>query len=85
LIRNASLSSSEGQRSRTAGDRETVVGIYLMKLLSDLGTGRTDETADAEAALSEFFTDDRRIQLEDLRLGLVIPQQSLREGVTLSV
>jgi DUF2075 family protein len=63
------------------GTGKTVVGIYLMKLLSDLATGRADETADAEAALSEFFTDDRRLQLKDLRLGLVIPQQSLRASV----
>jgi DUF2075 family protein len=63
------------------GTGKTVVGIYLMKLLSDLATGRADETADAEAALSEFFTDDRRLRLKDLRLGLVIPQQSLRASV----
>lgn len=63
------------------GTGKTIVGIYLMKLLSDLATGRADETADAEAALSEFFTDDRRLQLADLRLGLVIPQQSLRASV----
>jgi DUF2075 family protein len=63
------------------GTGKTVVGIYLMKLLSDLASGRVDETADAEAALSEFFTDDRRLQLKDLRLGLVIPQQSLRASV----
>ena len=63
------------------GTGKTIVGIYLMKLLSDLATGRADETADAEAALSEFFTDDRRLQLKDLRLGLVIPQQSLRASV----
>lgn len=63
------------------GTGKTVVGIYLMKLLSDLATGRSDETADADASLSEFFTDDRRLGLKELRLGLVIPQQSLRASV----
>jgi DUF2075 family protein len=63
------------------GTGKTVVGIYLMKLLSDLATDRADDTADAEAALSEFFTDDRRLRLKDLRLGLVVPQQSLRASV----
>lgn len=63
------------------GTGKTIVGIYLMKLLSDLAHGRADETGDAEAAVSEFFTDDRRLQLRDLRLGLVIPQQSLRASV----
>lgn len=63
------------------GTGKTVVGIYLMKLLSDLATNRADETADAEATLSEFFLDDRRHLLGDLRIGLVIPQQSLRASV----
>lgn len=73
----ASLSVVRG----APGTGKTVVGIFLMKLLMDIS--QFDEDVDAEIApdFVEFFTPENAAVLRELKVALVIPQQSLRKTV----
>jgi DUF2075 family protein len=61
------------------GTGKTIVAVYLMKLLIDIGTSRPGELVDQDSMFAEFFEGDEREYLQGLRIGLVIPQQSLRK------
>ncbi|CAI8368004.1 MAG: Uncharacterised protein [Cellulomonadaceae bacterium TMED98] len=61
------------------GTGKTVVAVYLMKLLMDIATSRPDELLDQDTMFADLFEGDQREVLKDLRIGLVIPQQSLRK------
>ncbi|GAA1704523.1 hypothetical protein GCM10009792_25660 [Microcella alkalica] len=63
------------------GTGKTVVAIYLMKLLADIKASRPDDEPDADSIFSDFFTDGHRQLLTDFRVGLVVPQQSLRKSI----
>lgn len=63
------------------GTGKTVIAIYLMKLLADIAASRPDDEPDADSIFSDFFTDGHRELLRDFRVGLVVPQQSLRESI----
>lgn len=63
------------------GTGKTVVAIYLMKLLRDLATVTSTEDLDGDSLFSEFYTDDVRELLSPLRVGIVVPQQSLRDSI----
>lgn len=63
------------------GTGKTIIAIFLMKLLADIRDFRTHEDADHESMFAEFFTPENRELLADLKMALVIPQQSLRQSV----
>ncbi|MFN3708059.1 DNA/RNA helicase domain-containing protein [Microcella sp.] len=63
------------------GTGKTVIAIYLMKLLADIAASRPDDEPDADSIFSDFFTEGHRALLRDFRVGLVVPQQSLRESI----
>ena len=63
------------------GTGKTVVAIYLMKLLRDISTTPPGEALDSDSIFSEFFVEENRALLNEFRVGLVIPQQSLRTSV----
>lgn len=63
------------------GTGKTVVGIYLMKLLSDIKNADLSEPVDSDSMLSEFFVEGYPQLLRDFRVGLVVPQQSLRGSI----
>ena len=63
------------------GTGKTVIAIYLMKLLADIAASRPDDEPDADSIFSDFFTDGHRELLREFRVGLVVPQQSLRESI----
>jgi len=63
------------------GTGKTVVGIYLMKLLSDIQHAATSEVAETESILAEFFLPDYVELLRGFRIGLIVPQQSLRKSI----
>ncbi|MGO1182255.1 MAG: DNA/RNA helicase domain-containing protein [Micrococcaceae bacterium] len=65
-----------------AGTGKTVLAIYLIKLLRDIERHDNDEVRSNDTIFSEFFTDAHRQLLAGFKIGLVIPQQSLRESVT---
>lgn len=63
------------------GTGKTVVAIYLMKLLADIKHLRNIEANDGDSLLSEFFSEGYPELLDNFRIGLVIPQQSLRRSI----
>ncbi|GAA2224791.1 DUF2075 domain-containing protein [Herbiconiux moechotypicola] len=65
------------------GTGKTVVAIYLLKLLADIRASTPLDALDddGDSLFSEFFTDEHRMLLRDLRIGFVVPQQSLRTSV----
>lgn len=63
------------------GTGKTVVAIYLLKLLEDIRNHNTDESPDSDSLFSEFFTPGHAELLASLRVGIVVPQQSLRESI----
>jgi hypothetical protein len=63
------------------GTGKTVVAIYLMKLLADIAASTPDDEPDADSIFADFFTEGHRELLRDFRVGLVVPQQSLRESI----
>ncbi|MCL3818970.1 DUF2075 domain-containing protein [Aeromicrobium wangtongii] len=63
------------------GTGKTIVGIYLIKLLSDIRLNASLAEKDSDAIFAGFFTQENADLLEGFRMGLVIPQQSLRKTV----
>lgn len=65
------------------GTGKTVVAIYLMKLLADIKASHPDDEVDADSIFSDYFTEGHRdvLQKLDFRVGLVVPQQSLRNSI----
>ena len=63
------------------GTGKTVVAIYMIKLLVDIQTFTSLEDLDNDSRFSELFTETNKALLERLRIGLVVPQQSLRESI----
>jgi len=63
------------------GTGKTIVAIYLLKLLSDIGRYLPDEISGEDSVFAEYFTDRYRGLLSNLKIGFVIPQQSLRKTV----
>ena len=63
------------------GTGKTIVAIFLMKLLADIGDYVDGEDIEPDSMFSEFFVPENRELLKDLRMALVIPQQSLRKSV----
>jgi len=73
----ASMSVIQGD----PGTGKTIVAIYLMKLIRDIADSTGAEDLDADSVFSEFFLGDSPKLLRDLRIGLVVPQQSLRKSI----
>ena len=63
------------------GTGKTVVAIYLMKLLSDIQKSIGGEAPEGDSLLGDFFVQGYPELLTDFRMGLVVPQQSLRKSV----
>jgi hypothetical protein len=63
------------------GTGKTIVAIYLIKLLMDIASSQPYEALDLDSMFSDFFQDGYRDVLRGVKLGLVIPQQSLRRTV----
>lgn len=60
------------------GTGKTVVAIYLLKLLADIANSIPGEEYDSDSLFSEFFVKGYPELLSDFRMGIVVPQQSLR-------
>lgn len=63
------------------GTGKTVMAIYMIKLLVDIKTFTSLEDLDSDLRFSNFFTESNQRLLHDLRIGLVVPQQSLRKSI----
>jgi DUF2075 family protein/DNA replication protein DnaC len=63
------------------GTGKTVIAIYLLKLLVDIASSSLAEDLDSDSMFSEYFVEGFREQLAGLKIGLVVPQQSLRQSI----
>jgi DUF2075 family protein len=63
------------------GTGKTIVGVYLMKLLIDLARTPEEDEVEDESIVNDPFIAEHRHLLEDLEIGLVVPQQSLRDSI----
>jgi len=63
------------------GTGKTIVAIYLLKLLKDIERATDAEDFDSDSMFSEFFASGYRELLTGLRIGFVVPQQSLRKSI----
>lgn len=63
------------------GTGKTVVAIYMLKLIVDIASSAPAEDLDSDSMFSEFFVEGYADLLVGLRIGLVVPQQSLRESI----
>lgn len=75
-----------GEKSTTViqgepGTGKTVVAIYMLKLLVDIAATAPAADLDSDTLFSEFFVEGYQDLLKDVRIGLVVPQQSLRESI----
>lgn len=76
----------EGQASTAVveggpGTGKTIVAVYLLKLLVDIRDRATEILAEGETLFDEFFTPGHPELLAGARIGLVVPQQSLRASI----
>lgn len=63
------------------GTGKTVVAIYLLKLLRDIGHSDPEDVVEANSLFTDFFLGEYGESLTDMRIGMVIPQQSLRASI----
>ncbi|MDQ0614415.1 DUF2075 family protein [Microbacterium sp. W4I4] len=63
------------------GTGKTIIAIFLMKLLADIRDFTDHDDVEPDSMFAEFFTPENATLLTDLRMALVIPQQSLRQSV----
>ena len=63
------------------GTGKTVIGIFILKLLRDIAVHNPGEPLDDDTIFSGLFAARFSRLASGLRVGLVIPQQSLRESV----
>jgi DUF2075 family protein len=63
------------------GTGKTVVAIYLLKLLRDIADTIPPDGLDSDSLFSDFFVEGFRELIMGKRIGLVVPQQSLRESI----
>lgn len=63
------------------GTGKTIVAIFLLKLLRDIATIPDTEVIEGDSFFSDYFTPENRDLLAGFRMGLVIPQQSLRTSI----
>ncbi|WBU37871.1 DNA/RNA helicase domain-containing protein [Homoserinibacter sp. YIM 151385] len=63
------------------GTGKTVIAIYLLKMLADIAAMREGDEPDADSLFSEFFVSENRDLLAGARVGIVVPQQSLRDSI----
>ncbi|MGW4929691.1 DNA/RNA helicase domain-containing protein [Agromyces sp. NPDC004153] len=63
------------------GTGKTIVGVFLMKLLRDIQHSNPDDRPETDSLFSDFFTEGYAELLQDFRIGIVVPQQSLRKSI----
>lgn len=61
------------------GTGKTIVAVYLMKLLRDIARSSQEDSLEADSMFSDFFQQGFREIAATMKIGLVVPQISLRE------
>ena len=62
-----------------AGTGKTVLAIYLMKILNEVGTNKIEINYDIDPGYAYLY--ERLNQLNSMKIGLVVPMQSLRSTI----
>ncbi|MBB2974981.1 hypothetical protein FHX49_000522 [Microbacterium endophyticum] len=63
------------------GTGKTIVAIFLMKMLADIRDHDDADEVEPDSMFAEFFVPENRALLQGLRIGFVVPQQSLRQSI----
>lgn len=63
------------------GTGKTVIAVFLMKLLADINGTDPASYAETDSLFAQFFLEGYPEELDGLRIGLVVPQASLRKTV----
>ncbi|MGB5952404.1 MAG: DNA/RNA helicase domain-containing protein [Ornithinimicrobium sp.] len=63
------------------GTGKTIVAIFLIKLLRDIQDFDPRQPRSEMSVFDEFFTEESSRALAEFRIGLVVPQQSLRRSI----
>lgn len=63
------------------GTGKTIVAVYLMKLIRDIATAADGEALEIDSLFSDYFQGDYKEIFSTWKIGLVIPQQSLRRTI----
>ncbi len=63
------------------GTGKTIVAIYLVKLLADIANSNSEDALESDSLFADFFQPGYGEIIGSPRIGLVIPQQSLRKTV----
>ncbi|XAS76453.1 DNA/RNA helicase domain-containing protein [Dermatophilaceae bacterium Sec6.4] len=63
------------------GTGKTIVAIYLIKLLCDLGDVDARQPQHENSFLDDFTIEEAAERFKNFRIGLVIPQQALRKSI----
>ncbi|WP_333909629.1 DNA/RNA helicase domain-containing protein [Pseudoclavibacter terrae] len=72
-----SMSVVEG----SPGTGKTIVAIYLLKLLAEIRDWDENEPRESNTLFADFFVPENKALLQGTRMGLVVPQQSLRRSI----
>lgn len=63
------------------GTGKTIVAIYLIKLLCDLGDSDSRQPQSENSSLDDFTIEEAAEAFKDFRIGFVVPQQALRKSI----
>lgn len=63
------------------GTGKTIVAVYLMKLLNDIEHSSVEDALESDSVFSDFFLEGFREALHGAKIGLIVPQQSLRKTI----
>ena len=63
------------------GTGKTIVAVFLMKLIRDIALSSDSEPLETDSIFSDFFQSSYKKVLKEWKIGLVIPQQSLRQTI----
>ena len=86
ILKRLSIDAEAGQGSQLIvqgepGTGKTIVAIYLIKLIRDIAQISHDDLSDMDSIFSDFFTGEYATVFGNMKIALVVPQQSLRETI----
>jgi DUF2075 family protein len=86
IIKRISIHAEANQGSQLIvqgepGTGKTIVAIYLIKLIRDIAQMSIEDLSDQDSIFADFFNSEYKELFENMKIALVVPQQSLRETI----